>query len=122
MAVRVTAADVKAILDDTELKTSVIDTFIISANTMVNNILGTGTTDNLKEIERWLTAHMITITRERQALREEAGGARIDYVGTFGEGLKSTSYGQMVLALDETKLMAATTGKAASIYVVPSFE
>jgi hypothetical protein len=122
MAVRVTATEVKEILDDTTLLDAQVNPYITSANIMVNEVIGTGTTDILKEIERWLTAHMITVTRERQASREEAGGARIDYVGAFGEGLKSTSYGQMVLALDTTNAFASLAGKAASIYAIPSFE
>lgn len=121
---RVTAADVKAILDDTTLKESTINVFITSAHTMVDEVLGTGETDVLKEIERWLTAHMIVVTRERQAIREEAGTVRIDYSGVFGAGLNSTTYGQMVLALDTTKAMSslAGTGKSASVFVIPSFE
>jgi hypothetical protein len=121
MTVRVTAVDVKAIID-TELKTSVIDAYITSANTMVNNVLGTGTTDNLKEIERWLTAHMIALTKERQAIREEAGGTRVDYSGTFGEALKSTTYGQMVSTLDTSGKMASLAYRAVQVYAVPSFD
>jgi hypothetical protein len=89
---------------------------------MVNTVLGTGTSDNLKEIERWLTAHMISISRERQTLKEEAGTVSVTYAGSFGEGLKATSYGQTVLALDTTGKMASLSGKAVSIYAIPSFE
>jgi len=121
MAARVTPTDVKAILDDSELSSGQILPYITSANALVNSVLGTGTTDILKEIERWFTAHMIACTRERMALKEGAGGASITYTGKYEEGLKSTPYGQMVLTLDTTGLMAAQDGRrTATIYAIKS--
>jgi len=116
MAARVTVADVKAILDNTSLEDAVITPYITSANIMVNEVMGTTEdTDILAEIERWLAAHMITITRERQAQKEGAGGAEITYSERFGVGLKSTTYGQMVLALDTTNAFASLMLKKATI-------
>lgn len=122
MAARVTVDEVKEILDDTELTDPIITAFITSANVMVNNVLGDGISDILKEIERWLTAHMISSTRERMALKEGAGGASITYTGVFGESLNGTPYGQMVLALDTTGAFAALTKKTVKILAVTSFE
>jgi len=122
MAVRVTAAEVKAILDNTALSDTDILAYAAGANALVNEVLGTGTEDLLTEIEKWLTAHLITISRERQALKEGAGGASITYTGNFGVGLQSTSYGQMVLVLDTTNALAALGGKAARIIAIKSFD
>jgi len=106
MAVRVTATEVKAIMD-TELTDVQVNAYITSANVTVNEIMGTTeTTDILKEIERWLCAHMISITRERQAAKEGADEANITYTGKYGMALQSTSYGQMVLTLDTTGAFA----------------
>jgi len=121
MAVRVTEAEVKALLDDTTLTDPQVLAFITSANVLVNTALGTGVTDILKEIEKWLACHMIAITRERQAKKEEAGGAKIEYTGVTGEGLKMTSYGQMVIALDTSGIMASLSGKTLQIYAIKSF-
>lgn len=121
---RTTSADVKAILDNTELTESQIIAYITSANIMVTQILGTTLIDDvLKEIERWLSAHMIATTRERQASKEEAGTAKVEYTGKWGQGLSSTSYGQMVISLDTTGAMKnADTGlKSAYIYAIPNF-
>lgn len=108
---RVTATEVKAILDNTVLTDPQIEAYITSANTMVNRVLGVmNVSDNTKEIERWLTAHMIASTRERLAKKEGAGGAFIEYAGTWGEGLKLTSYGQMVLLLDGSGAFAILGG------------
>ena len=124
MANRTTATDVRNIMDvlsDTTTDT-IINAYIASAHTMVNEVLGTEDTDLLTNIEMWLTCHMIAVTRERQALKEEAGGAKIEYTGKYDQGLKMTSYGQMVLLLDTSNLFATLGGRGASIYAVKSFD
>jgi hypothetical protein len=121
---RTTAAEVKQIID-TDLSDTIVDAYIGDANALVTNVLGDDTTlgDTLKEsIEKWLTAHMIASTRERMGQEEEAGSAKIKYVGKTGLNLSSTAYGQMVLTLDSTGNFASLGGKKASIYAVTSFE
>lgn len=122
MANRVTPAEVKAIMDDTVITDTIMGTYIIGANTLVNTALGTGTTPILKEIERWLAAHLATITRERMAKKEEAGGAKIEYTGDYGMGLESTPYGQTVMILDTTGTLATLMLKKATIYAIKSFD
>ena len=121
---RVTVAEVKAILDDTALSDPVITTFITSANVMVTQALGSSAlgASVLKEIERWMTAHMIASSRERMAKSEEAGGAKISYTGQFYTGLRGTPYGQMVLVLDTTGAMAALGGKAVKLQAIKEFD
>ena len=118
---RVTATQVKQIID-TDLDDTIVDAFIAGATALIDSVLGTDTSDILTQIELWLTAHMIASTRERQSKKEGAGGAYIEYTGITGEGLKSTTYGQMALALDTSGELAALGGKQASIYAVPSFD
>jgi len=123
MAARVTSAELKIVLDDTELSGAALTSYINTANVLVNSVLGTGTTDILKEIEKYLAAHLAVFTRERQAIKEEAGTAKVTYSDNFGEGLKATAYGQMVLFLDTTGKLAAIDGKkTASIYAIKSFD
>ena len=122
MAARITTVELKAILDDTELSTTSLTSYINTANVLVNSVLGTGTTDLLKEIEKYLAAHLAVFTRERQAIKEEAGTAKVTYSDNFGEGLKATAYGHMVLFLDTTGKLANLDGKkTASIYAIKSF-
>jgi hypothetical protein len=122
MANRVTATEVKAIMDEVTLADAVIDSYISGANTIVTDNLGSTTLSvaMLKEIERWLAAHLVAITRERTAKKEGAGGASIEYTGEWGSGFDSTSYGQTAIALDSTGTLAGLTGKSASIYAVPT--
>lgn len=122
MALRVTAADVKVLLDNTAVSDADILVYALSANTLINTALGTGTTDILKEIERFLTCHLIACTRERQAKKEEAGGAKIEYTGVYLAGLHSTSYGQMCMTLDLTGKLASLMGRAVKITAITSFE
>lgn len=106
--------DVKAILDDTSLSDEILTAFVNSANVFVTATLnGKGLSDDLlEEIEKWIAAHMVTITRERVAKEEGAGGAYIKYAGEWGQGLASTSYGQMALGLDTSEtLQALADGK-----------
>ena len=119
---RVTATEVKEILNDSTLSDTIVDAYILGANSLVNSALGTGDTALLKEIERWMAAHMIASTRERMAQEEGAGGAYIKYLGTGGQELSSTPYGQMVLTLDTTGAMASLGLKKASIRAVTSFD
>lgn len=121
---RTTAVEVLAIMDEVTLESSIVDKYITGANALVNQILSnSGLGDSLlTEIEKWLSAHMIASTRERAAKKEGAGGAFIEYTGVYGEGLKSTAYGQMVLTLDSSGAMASLSGKAAKIKAIKSFD
>ena len=123
MAARVTATEVKAILDTSELTDATVDSFILGANALVNSVFGeTDVTALTKEIERWLTAHLIATTVERMAEREGAGGASITYTGKYGQNLSSSPYGQMVLTLDTSNQMAGLGKQNASVFAVPSFD
>jgi len=110
---RTTVERVKALLDvDISVTDLVIASFIETATTLVTDALGTSalTDTTLEEIERWLTAHLIAYTLERQSKSEEAGSAKIVYAGDLAqEGLKGTTYGQMAVSLD-------TTGTLKSLY------
>ena len=105
---RVTESEVLAIMDS-ELAESVVAAYIISANTFTTNIVGDTTLpdDVLKEIERWLTAHMIASSKDKETKEEGAGGAYLKYAGFWGVGLQGTKYGQMVLSLDTSGKFAA---------------
>lgn len=118
---RVTATEVKQIID-TDLLDVVVDSYILSANVFLNSIFGASdVSDLMKEIERWTSAHMIAISKERQAKWEEAGGAKVEYYDIGGEGLALTSFGQMALTLDTTGLLKeASSKRIASVYAVKS--
>lgn len=123
MAVRVTAAEVKEIMD-TSISDTIVDRFISIANLSVNDVLnGSGLgEDLLKEIECWLAAHLIASTRDRTTETEKVGDASVKYSGAFGKGLEATLYGQMVKTLDTTGAYASSGKRKAYIIATESFD
>lgn len=124
MANRTTAEKVKQILD-TELSNEAIEAYIEVANNMVDDVAAASVVpaSRLAEMERWLTAHLIVITKERIAVEEEVGNdTRVKYADTFGPGLQSTQFGQMVAQLDTTGTLAALGKKKIDITAIESFE
>ena len=117
---RTTEATVKAIID-TGLEDNEITPLIALANRQITNTLG-GTTlasDVLTDIETWLTAHYIAIGKERQTEEERVQDLWVVHQGKFGEALRSTTFGQMVITLDTTGLMENATKQKASITAIP---
>lgn len=122
---RIIAQDVIDIMDDDfSISTSVINTFITVAEEVVTNIYAgsTASVTLLKEIERYLTAHMIVSTLYRMGKEEKVGEAQIKYTGEWKEGLNSTPYGQMLLTIDTTGLILKSGKRSASIRTVESFD
>jgi len=88
----------------TELTTERIQAYIDGANALVESALfGKGLPDVLlKEIERWLSAHLLVTTSQRQLEKASAGPAGATFFGKSGAGLNSSTYGQTVLHMDTT--------------------
>jgi len=104
MAVRVSDAEVKEIIDTSVTTTA----FISAANLVVTEKLGSSglSEDLLKEIERWLAAHLIASSKDKQVESETIGDVSATYQGKTDMGLDSTFYGQQVKLLDTTGTMA----------------
>jgi hypothetical protein len=123
MANRVTEEEVIEVMPaDTTLTEDTILPFVTSANAFVTDLLASVHTDGiLKEIEKWLAAHMATVVRERLSKEAGAGGAYIKYAGEWGQELSSTQFGQMVLMLDTSNTLRNLKDgrKQAYTYAVP---
>jgi hypothetical protein len=123
---RTTVEEVTNILEDTELSDLEIEGYISSANIFVTDTLGTKglSATTLANIEMWITAHMIVVTRERVIKKAEAGGASVEYVGKWGEGLLGSTYGQMAVNLDTsgTLMNIAKLKSSAWSKAVPNFD
>jgi len=120
---RTTAAEVMEIMPDTSLTTAQINPFITVATGIVTEHLADcGMSDaELEEVERWLTAHIIAITVERQAKTEKVGEASLTYQGNFGEGLKRSTYGEMVMMLDNCGILAQIGKRKIKVHAIKSF-
>jgi len=103
MAVRVTATEVKAIMD-TSLADAVVDTFIIVGNQMTDRVQtndadSTLSAAELKEIERWLSAHFVRIM-EIASASEKAGDVSQKFQYKVDLNLNQTQYGTTAITLD----------------------
>lgn len=116
---RTTVAKVRQIID-TELEDENIVGIIEGASILLDQLfISISMPDTiLTEIERWLTAHLIAISKERQAKKEGAGGAYIEYAGEYGSGFEATSYGQTAVALDYSGTLKGLSGKSAKITAI----
>ena len=122
---RTSAEEVKQIMDNCTVSSTIIDEFITAANLTVTEILSNDTTlstSQKREIERWLTAHMLAVTICKTATTEKLGDASVTYTGKFGQGLASSPYGQMVLVIDTTGKMSNIGKRGASIHAITSFD
>jgi hypothetical protein len=122
MAVRTNAADVKAIIA-TSLTESEVDVYIADANALVNAILGEeGLTDALlTTIEKWVTAHLIAMTKSRQPQYKKIGDGAESYP-KLGMNMHTTTYGQTAIAFDTSGKLANVGKKRIKIEAVPSFD
>lgn len=107
MANRTTATEVKKIMA-TGLIDADVTNVIDFANRQVTVVFSGSTLSAavLKDIESWLTAHLIAMGKERQAEKEKVEGiSELWFQKKTGESLRSTTYGQMVIMLDSSGLM-----------------
>jgi len=126
MSVLATVGDVEELMQDTTLD----DTYVTSVLTTVDLVLtkvyeyykGVIGSDLLTEIQKYYAAHIIASTTSRMGQEEKVGDASIKYLGSYTMGLNSTPYGQMVLLLDVSGLIAKSNKSSASIYAVKSFD
>ena len=121
---RVIASEVKAIMNNCTATDATVGTFILASNKLVSEVFEDSDLDAgmLKEIERYLTAHIISSTVERQTTTQKLGDASVTYAGKWGDKLSSTSYGQIAMMLDTEGLLAKMGKQSATITAVESFD
>lgn len=114
-----TVDEVRAIID-TNIEDDNIESYIDSASSLLSIWFSgvTASQELLTELEKWVAAHLIAMTKERQAKEEGAGGAYIKYAGVFGTGLKTTSYGQTAIEIDTTNTLRSVSGKQIKFFAI----
>ena len=114
-------SDVRAIIT-TAADDTAITACLASANAFLTDLFDA--TDKIseatiKEIERWLTAHLIASTITQQVSEAKAGSAEVKFQGTTGMRLDATRYGQNAVSLDPTnKLSDVVKGERRPIKVI----
>lgn len=122
---RVTAEEVKEIMDNCTISDSIVETFIEAGTIVITNIFEDDTdigSTQLKEIERWFVAHMLASTLCRTTDTEKLGDASVKYTGQWGKNLDLTPYGQMVKQLDTSGKMSQLGKQIARIRAITSFD
>lgn len=120
MSVRTTKTAVRYVIQ-TALEDDEIDAIIGQANGVVTRVLsGEALADSLlRDIETWLTAHLIAMSKERQPLSEKVGDIWLSFEKRSGNGfLEMTTFGQMVLFLDPTGSFQKSSMKKAAITAI----
>lgn len=124
MSTNVTPAEVQMILPDTEIETAVLQSFITSADVFLTTcgVSASAPTELSEVLVKWLTAHLIVSTIERQAILEKAGSAEQRFANIYEKNLFSTSYGQMVVQMDTTGILRklAMERKPINVIAVPT--
>lgn len=113
---RVTDADVRGIIDTT---LSDLTPFINTAHLVVDgNLLNEGYSDDiLTSIELWLSAHYVAVQDPRVKSEALGDGSQTNY-GNAAMGFNFTPYGQQVLALDSSGILAALGRRKAKMWNV----
>lgn len=103
---RTSVTEVKKIIP-TDMSDTDIQAYMDTATALVDAYLSGSLPDALLvEIEKWITAHLMSTTRLRQLKSGKAGPASATYFGEDGKGLGSSTYGQQAILLDSTGTLA----------------
>ena len=125
MSIRVTATEVKDIMDNCTVDDSIVTIYIGVASTIIDELFATDTTTPaviLKEIERFYSAHLIASALDRVTLEEKIGDAAVIYSARMGKGFEATPYGQALLQIDISGKMANIGKRSATITAVKQFD
>lgn len=120
MAIRVTALEVKDIINTNIAEQVILNSFIATASLFVDeNLVGLTpalTTATLKRIELYLAGHFTAITEEGGGVtKTEYGDSNETYSDVYSAGFQATRFGQMATVLDTSgtlKRLGAPTLKA----------
>jgi len=104
----------------TSLTATALAPFCIIANQIVTEKLtGVHDTPRLQEIARWMAAHFASQAKVKQVKQKKVGDASTMYSGVdLGKALGGSSYGQQVLLLDTSGILASLGKRKAHFELV----
>lgn len=125
MAVLATSDDVMEVMQNTSLDENYVSSVLITADiilTKVYEYCKEPISDSLLlELQKYMAAHIIASTTNRITTDEKIGDAQVSYAGKFGMKYEATPYGQLLLTIDPTGLIAKSGKLGASINAIKSF-
>lgn len=123
---RVTYEEVKEIIE-TDISADQITAMITAANAVITNGPAASTapaltTAELKELERWVAAHLVCM-RDPRTIRSKVGDAEAwfapNVTTAWGKYLNFTWYGQQAIMMDRTGKLAAMGQRRATFRAAP---
>ena len=116
---RTTATIVKQVIK-TSLSDTQVGEVIEFANRMVTDILGSAgySAAKLKDIETFLTAHIIRTTKERLTVEERVADVWVKYAQRPSGYLEQTEYGQTIIFMDSEGLMLQSANEKSSFEAI----
>jgi len=118
MANRVTIAEVEQIIDlDSSISDADVTAHISVANRFVTSVCTSSslTAAILKDIELYVSAHLLALGWQKQTKAEKAGPVSESFFGKTDTGLKYTQYGQMAIMLDISGALASVSDSGKKI-------
>lgn len=109
MAARVSAEQVKEVIETNLADATVLSSMIDTANLYVDtHLLSEGhSAQILTKIELYLAAHIVALTEERGSLKGSKLGDASEFLAdVFSEGFRATRFGQLAVALDTSGVLA----------------
>lgn len=107
---RVSASQVKELIETTLADNVILASMIDTANVIIDTHLNNAghSKQILAKIELYLSAHFVAITEERGTLKFSKLGDSSEAYNTakFGTGFNSTRFGQTALLLDTTGILS----------------
>lgn len=126
MAVLAIPGDVIELMQDSSLDEDYVANILVTADVILTKIYEytrEPISDSLLlQLQKYMAAHLIASTTKRFATDEKIGDAQISYAGKFEKGYDLTPYGQLLLAIDPTGLIARSGKINASINAIKSFD
>lgn len=104
---------------DTSLDDADVSEYIDDAGVLLRKAYDASELDDADETAMWkyLVRHLIRFTsKDRQMEQKGLGSAQVQYSGNFGEMLRGTSPGQMVLMLDDEDRFEDLTGESEDLF------
>ena len=115
-------ADAVKEIIDTDLTDARINRFLnaayFTAKPISGNLTDCGGSSMFCEIVLWLAAHLITVYERQVKSESVAGEWSVTYLGKEGMGLEASLYGQQVLQMDCSGMLAKTVLKRATFDVI----
>jgi len=109
VSARVSASQVKEVIETSLADSVVLASMINTANVYIDTHLLTAghSASILERIELYLAAHIVALTEERGSLKGGMFGDSSEFLSdVYSEGFRATRYGQMALTLDTSGILA----------------